>query len=280
MASEMVKAEERGALEVRAQVNQIQHLMKEVLINGEHYGTVPGCGKKPTLLQPGAEKIAYMFHLVPAYDVERMDLGGGHREYEVTCTLTQRDTGEVVGGGMGTCSTMESKYRYRKDYRSGQRTENPDIADTWNTVMKMAKKRAFVDAVKSTTAASDIFTQDIEDLPQAFAEQSPQPASRTAPQRPDPRKALWEKAAALKRRAVDMGTREEAIDAWMKTYVLGADGCPKAMREYDQYDVRRLIEFLEDNIRGHEEIGAHAGDGAAVCEVVEEPPMAPDDIDF
>jgi len=42
--------------------------------------------------------------------------------------------------------------------------ENPDIADQYNTVLKMAEKRALVNAVKRATAASDIFTQDTEDL--------------------------------------------------------------------------------------------------------------------
>lgn len=40
---------------------------------------------------------------------------------------------------------------------------NPDIADTYNTVTKMASKRARVDAVLSVTGASALFTQDIED---------------------------------------------------------------------------------------------------------------------
>lgn len=155
------------ALAVREQVNQIQYLMKSVLKDGTHYGTIKGCGDKPTLLQPGAEKIAYMFKLVPTYKVEREQLGGGHREYTVECTLTRRGTGEVMGFGVGECSTMESKYRYRWDGygRDRRRVENPDVADVWNTCLKMAKKRAFVDAVKSTTAASDVFTQDIEDMP-------------------------------------------------------------------------------------------------------------------
>ena len=159
--------EQQGALEVRQQVNQIQYLMQQVLKSGEHYGNVPGTKGKPTLFQSGAEKIAYMFHLVPRYEVTRTELGGGHREYEVACTLSSRDSGEVVGYGLGSCATLESKYRYRNRWDNGKkyREENPDIADTWNTVLKMAKKRAFVDAVKSTTAASDIFTQDIEDLP-------------------------------------------------------------------------------------------------------------------
>ena len=170
MANEIEKRmpmEQRGALEVRQQVNQIQYLMREVLKDGEHFGTIKGCGTKPTLLQSGAEKIAYMFHFVPEYEVTRVNLEGGHREYEVKCTLRQRDTNQVMGGGLGLCTTMESKYRYRwEGYGNNRhRVENQDIADTYNTVLKRAKKRAFVDAVKSTTAASDIFTQDIEDLP-------------------------------------------------------------------------------------------------------------------
>ena len=164
MGNEMIAQQDQvQALEVRRQVNQIQYLMREVLKAGTHYGNVPGCGPKPTLLQPGAEKIAYMFHLVPAYEIKQSRFDGGHREYDVTCRLTSQDSGQVVGEGVGMCTTLESKYRYRKT-KDGARVENPDIADTWNTVLKMAKKRAFVDAVKSTTAASDVFTQDIEDI--------------------------------------------------------------------------------------------------------------------
>ena len=45
------------------------------------------------------------------------------------------------------------------------RVPNEDLPDVWNTVLKMATKRALVAAVLNVTAASDIFTQDIEDLP-------------------------------------------------------------------------------------------------------------------
>jgi hypothetical protein len=41
--------------------------------------------------------------------------------------------------------------------------ENPDIPDTWNTVIKMAEKRARVDVVLAVTGASALFTQDVED---------------------------------------------------------------------------------------------------------------------
>jgi hypothetical protein len=41
--------------------------------------------------------------------------------------------------------------------------ENPDLPDSWNTVVKMAEKRARVDAVLAVTGASALFTQDVED---------------------------------------------------------------------------------------------------------------------
>lgn len=191
----------QAVADVREQVNQIQYLMKAVLQEGEHYGKIPGTGKnaKPTLLQPGAEKIANMFKLVPSYDIRRTDFQGGHREVEVVCTLANKD-GQPVGTGVGTCSTLESKYRYRwTGYGDNRRREeNPDIADTWNTVLKMAKKRAFVDAVKSTTAASDIFTQDVEDFPEYMLggrKAKPAPAPEPAPN-PAAIAAMADEAAA------------------------------------------------------------------------------------
>lgn len=165
MANALVQSSNKtGAEIVRSQVNQIQYLMQDVLQKGTHYDTIKGCGDRPVLLQPGAEKIALMFRFVPKYEITKEDLGNNHREYDVTCNLLNEE-GSIVGVGMGLCSTMEKKYRYRKDWQTKVTVENEDIADLWNTVLKMAKKRAFVDAVRSTTAASDIFTQDIEEAP-------------------------------------------------------------------------------------------------------------------
>jgi hypothetical protein len=42
--------------------------------------------------------------------------------------------------------------------------EHDNPADYYNTCLKMAKKRAHVDAMLTATAASDIFTQDLEDM--------------------------------------------------------------------------------------------------------------------
>lgn len=48
--------------------------------------------------------------------------------------------------------------------QKGGREENPDIANTFNTVLKIAKKRSFVDAVLTAVGASDRLTQDLEDM--------------------------------------------------------------------------------------------------------------------
>jgi hypothetical protein len=47
---------------------------------------------------------------------------------------------------------------------SDEKVENANPADVFNTVLKMAKKRAFVDATITATASSDFFTQDLEDI--------------------------------------------------------------------------------------------------------------------
>ena len=190
------------------QVNIIQDVMRSVMRDGEHYGTIPGTAK-PSLLKPGAEKLNLVFRLRPEYQILRTDMENGHREYEITCTLYHIPTGLSVGQGVGSGTTMENKYRYRggekestgtpvpKDYWNlnkegkvseaqeliggkgfapgkidgiweicavGEKQEHDNPADYWNTCLKMAKKRAHVDAILTATAASDIFTQDTEDL--------------------------------------------------------------------------------------------------------------------
>ena len=66
--------------------------------------------------------------------------------------------------------------------------ENPDLADVYNTVLKIAKKRAHVDASLTATAASDIFTQDMEDTSRSvpFVGTTPEPPSSESPQQQGP----------------------------------------------------------------------------------------------
>lgn len=211
-----------------AQTQKVHAAMKAVMTNGEHYGVIPGT-KKPTLLKPGAEKLMLLFRLAPKYDIIRGDLDNGHREYQVVCTLTHITTGAFVGEGVGNCSTMETKYRYRggahlcpkcgKDSIikgkaefgggwlcfakkggcgakfpdnafSGQpeKVENPDLAETWNTILKMAKKRSLVDAVLTATAAGDIFTQDLEPTDPGVDPANTKPPDEPPPKATPPKK--------------------------------------------------------------------------------------------
>ena len=70
--------------------------------------------------------------------------------------------------------------RRKKFYRNGKsvdqiRTEPADLA---NTILKMACKRAMIAMTLNVTAASDIFTQDIEDIPEELrTEEAGQPAT-------------------------------------------------------------------------------------------------------
>ena len=194
--------------DILAQVKLIQDVMHRVMKEKEHYGSIPGCGEKKTLLQPGAQKLTMTFRLAPSYEIQEVTLARDHKEYRVTCTLKSIQSGSFVGQGVGCCSTMESKYRWRGGSRkcpkcgkegtvikgkaqygggwlcwtkkggcdekwpdgaqeiegqSIEKVENENPADCYNTVLKIAKKRAFVDATITATAASDIFTQDIGD---------------------------------------------------------------------------------------------------------------------
>lgn len=58
------------------------------------------------------------------------------------------------------------------DQEAGQ-IDNPDLPDLWNTVIKMAQKRARVDAVLAVTGASALFTQDAEDVAEPVATTPP-----------------------------------------------------------------------------------------------------------
>jgi hypothetical protein len=144
-------------------IGLVHQVVDGVMKEGVHYGRLPGCGQRKVLLKAGAEKLLATFRLSPTYEVHEKPLEEGHLEYRVGCTLTSILSGEVQGQGLGSCTTMESKYRYRKD-RSGSRIEHPDIADQYNTVLKMAKKRALVDAVITVLAVADIFDQDLDDM--------------------------------------------------------------------------------------------------------------------
>jgi len=189
-------------------LHKVQSVMTKVMVINEDYGKLPGTSK-PSLLLPGAQKLNMMFRFSPVYDWKEEKLEANHRNYLVSCDLIHIITGKLVARGLGSCSTLESKYRYRtggivcpdcgndsiskgkgdeswnKNFYCNTKkggcnakfpltderlvsqpvgkTENKDIADCWNTVLKMACKRALIAATINATGASCIFTQDVEE---------------------------------------------------------------------------------------------------------------------
>ncbi len=201
----MERPTEMSVVAVREQVNKIQELMKSVMTENVHYGRIPGT-PKDCLYKAGAEKLGFVFRMAPRFEITKTIIENGHREYEILGTLHHIETGAELAQGVGMCSTMESKYRWReskkkcptcgaeaifknkdkpgwycwakkggcgaqfpgddpaiKKQKTGK-VENPDIADVYNTVLKIAKKRCYVDMTITACAASDVLTQDIEDL--------------------------------------------------------------------------------------------------------------------
>jgi hypothetical protein len=99
-------------------ITTLKHLRKychDDLVEGLDFGVIPGTGNKKVLLQPGAQKIAMLFNSYATYEVRPIEMGGGHVEYIVTASFISRSSGAKIGEGIGSCSTMEKKYRYRND---------------------------------------------------------------------------------------------------------------------------------------------------------------------
>jgi len=173
--------------EMKAQIQTIQQVMRSVMKKGEHYDTLPGCGDKNVLLKSGAEKILATFRIAPEFKIEDLSTNEECR-YRVSATGKYAPDGTFLGQGVGECSSNEEKYKWRAAVCPEEFSEMPenrrrkkwkkgysgkpnfsveqvqtDHADQANTVLKMAVKRALVAMALIVTAASDIFTQDLED---------------------------------------------------------------------------------------------------------------------
>jgi len=170
----------------------VQHIMKAIMKGptqanplGVHYGIIPGTPKL-TLLKAGSEIILSTFRISVEPIVEDLSTKDCIR-YRVKA-VGRTPNGEIVGYGIGECSTDEEKYRWKKPScdgefaatdpnrrrskwgkgTGGKEYTTPQIrttpADLANTVLKMAKKRAQIDLTLTATGASDVFDQDLEDL--------------------------------------------------------------------------------------------------------------------
>ena len=132
-------------------ITQFQQLVQSQLKQNHDYGIIPGT-PKPTLLKPGAEKILMLMGLRSEFEIvdSTRDFEKGFFQYQVRCKLYRGDI--LITEGLGAANTKERKYL----------KQDPYTID--NTVLKIAKKRALIDAVLLVASLSEVFTQDIEDM--------------------------------------------------------------------------------------------------------------------
>lgn len=95
-----------------------EKIIASVLKDGPDFGRIPGT-PKPTLLKPGAEKIADSLNLYPDYEeIQRLeDFDKPLFFYRYRCVLRHRGTGAVVATGIGSCNSLEDRYRWRSAHR-------------------------------------------------------------------------------------------------------------------------------------------------------------------
>lgn len=281
------------------QLKSLRTFVKNEMVAGTDFGVIPGTGTKPTILLPGAQKVAFYFNCYPTFENKKQELGNGHVEIYTTCRLKHRGSAATASEGCGSCSSMESKYRYRnakpkcpkckaetifRDKKgdgfycyqkvggcganfggrdsaiTGQavgKTENPDIYDLRNTILKMSMKRAQVSAALNLGAMSELFTQDLEDtygLPQgppAAAEadheddghRTARPAPEARRETPAQSPRAQSPAQAPFMTAQDEMTAQAAFRKWLNRSVAEANDEWQMMQMNDGVPIDARTEF-------------------------------------
>ena len=142
--------------------------IRSSLVEGRDYGSIiiRGQRSKPSLLKPGAEKIAGMLGLIPRFpnlkQYEDAVLDGKPINNIILKCELHNQIGEVIGEGVGA--------------RSVETQDNGDL----NKSLKMAAKSAMIDSMLRTAGISEIFTQDIEGMPVQETTQSTPKYERTS----------------------------------------------------------------------------------------------------
>jgi hypothetical protein len=184
-----------GALtpdQASARATWVREVTKAALTEEVDYGKIPGT-ERPTLFKSGAE----MLLLAAGYgfDMDRWDDDDvrTHRGVTYKCTVRRRD-----GSTVSTCdgyagydesrfftSAEEAEQRERFNANKYKRPVNQrkfvEYRAPWNTLVKMAQKRALVGAALNACAASGLFIADLDDASPTTPEPVPEPSPASDP---------------------------------------------------------------------------------------------------
>lgn len=159
--------------ETRERAQWVREVTGAALTKDVDYGVIPGTDK-PALLKPGAEMLLLAAGL--GFTITKIDDDDSrnHRGVTYRCTVKRGDM--VVAECDGYAGYDESRFytsaadaeakeranaeRYRRQVNTSKFTE---YRAPWNSVMKMAQKRALVGAALNAVAGSGLFTQDLDD---------------------------------------------------------------------------------------------------------------------
>ena len=205
------------------------------------FGVVPRT-KKPSLYKSGAEKIIMTYGLMCRYDIEskieQLDAkGNGFFYYNVKCslmkgfTLSDGSYKEVeYANGFGSANTNESRNGMNSAFNSA------------NATLKMAQKRAMVQAALAVSGLSSMFTMDMEDETQGITMQD------MMQQKPgdiinSQQRARMGNVAAM------AGMSPQELGKW-----LSAEGYPKSSQITVQ-QFEEIVERLKKLAKGEEDNG-------------------------
>jgi hypothetical protein len=113
--------QERAIAEAQARRDIVVVMRRRnILQAGVDFGVVPGTSK-PTLLKPGAERLCAALGLNPDFElmskIERWDVDAPLFHYQYKCHLIHIESSRELATGIGSCNSMEAKYRWRKAER-------------------------------------------------------------------------------------------------------------------------------------------------------------------
>ena len=220
---------------IKQRSTHVQALIKDLMVEGVHFMTIPGTDGK-SLTKQGTEMLLSAFHIAVEPEIIETTTADYVR-YTVKITGRHMGSGIAIGTGVGRCSSLEEKYKWRRavcveefeatpehlrriKWGNGQRgvyttqqirTNPEDIA---NTVLKMAKKRAQADLCLTALAASDAFrtqprpanTQPTREQVRDAARARPTPSEAVSPKAETTPPAAATKAASAATKAASAAT--------------------------------------------------------------------------
>lgn len=209
----------------------IMEYIKLHMKKGTDYGSIEIVSKKtgrsfktkPSLFKPGSEKFLSLFKLQARFrkDSETWEMAGSYPNiFTYVCELFNAK-GVKVGEGRGA-TRLDEKHDW-----------------TVNNAIKIAQKRAQIDAVLRTGALSDFFTQDFEEetAPKSYR------VERLTPARDDD-----EQSEPVAKDYTDKGKIKELMQK------LGKVATPKAVKDltgidFKEENYKAIIKFLDGELQ-------------------------------